>query len=142
MDSFLFFQEAFHVLFSPVLEYVKRWAFTQNATTGLVGQPGDGTTIDIDEPFILRWDTIEVSQPRFFPRFACDADGWTLRANKEGPYPHFFHIVNPADILTVTLTGDVEISFMGFGDGMRVIRKKTRWCSPVGSRPSLMLLHH
>ena len=42
------------MLVSPVLEYVKRWAFTQNVTTGLVGQPGDGTTIDIDEPFILR----------------------------------------------------------------------------------------
>ena len=47
-------QEAFHVLVSPVQEYVQRWAVIQNTTTGLVGQPGDGTTIDLEEPFILR----------------------------------------------------------------------------------------
>ena len=47
-------EEALHLLVSPGLEYVQRWAATINTTSGLVGQPGDGTTIDMDEPFILR----------------------------------------------------------------------------------------
>jgi hypothetical protein len=47
-------EEALHLLVSPGLEYVQRWAFTSNTTLGMVGRPGDGTTIDMDEPFILR----------------------------------------------------------------------------------------
>ena len=64
-------------------------------------------------------------------RFACDEDGWMFRANKEDPYPHFFHTVTPAEIFTVTLNGDVDISFMGFGDG-----KKLDGVGPVDNRPS------
>ena len=47
-------QEAFHVLVQPDQEFVQRWAVTENTTTGLAGEPGDGTTVDLDEPFILR----------------------------------------------------------------------------------------
>ena len=47
-------QEAFHVLVQPDLEFVQRWAVTENTTTGLAGEPGEGTTVDLDEPFILR----------------------------------------------------------------------------------------
>ena len=46
--------EAFHVLVDPDLEFVQRWAVFRNETNGLVGTLGDGTTIDKDEPFVLR----------------------------------------------------------------------------------------
>ena len=55
-------------------------------------------------------------QPVSTHRFTCDADGWVFRANSESPYPHFFHVLSPSDIQAVTITGDVEISFVGFGD--------------------------
>ena len=55
-------------------------------------------------------------QPISTHRFTCDADGWVFRANSESPYPHFFHVLSPSDIQAVTITGDVEISFVGFGD--------------------------
>ena len=38
----------------PVQEMIQRWGVPENITTGLVGEPGDGTTIDLDEPFLLR----------------------------------------------------------------------------------------
>ena len=43
--------EAFHF---PVQEFIQRWAVPENITSGLVGEPGEGTTIDVDEPFLLR----------------------------------------------------------------------------------------
>ena len=46
--------EAFHVLVDPDLEFVERWGVFRNETIGLVGTPGEGTTIDKDEPFVLR----------------------------------------------------------------------------------------
>ena len=42
------------MLVEPDLEFVQRWAVTENTTTGLAGEAGDGTTVDLDEPFILR----------------------------------------------------------------------------------------
>ena len=45
----------------------------------------------------------------------CDPDGWILRVNKEAEYPHFFHLFPAQDILTVDVTGDVLISYIGFG---------------------------
>ena len=39
-----------------------------------------------------------------------------FRANSESPYPHFFHVLSPNDIQAVTITGNVAISFAGFGD--------------------------
>ena len=38
----------------PVQEFIQRWAVPENITSGLVGEPGEGTTIDVDEPFLLR----------------------------------------------------------------------------------------
>ena len=39
---------------SPEQEFIQRWAVPENITTGLIGEPGEGTTIDLDEPFLLR----------------------------------------------------------------------------------------
>ena len=42
------------IYFSPEQEFIQRWAVPENITTGLIGEPGEGTTIDLDEPFLLR----------------------------------------------------------------------------------------
>ena len=47
-------EEAFHVLVEPAQEYVQLWSVQGGLKTNVVGQQGDGTTIDLDEPFILR----------------------------------------------------------------------------------------
>ena len=47
-------KEAFHVLVDPGRNFIQRWAVPVNITDGLTGEPEDGTTIDLDEPFLLR----------------------------------------------------------------------------------------
>jgi hypothetical protein len=39
-----------------------------------------------------------------------------FRANKEKDYATFFHVIQPTEILDIRVLGDVEISFIGFGD--------------------------
>ena len=46
--------EAFHLQIDPDNEFLARWAVVTNLTTSVIGKPGDGTTIDRDEPFVLR----------------------------------------------------------------------------------------
>ena len=46
--------EAFHVKVDVNKNYVERWAFQNNMTQEVQGTPGEGTSIDILEPFILR----------------------------------------------------------------------------------------
>ena len=43
-----------YLLFPPEQEFIQRWAVPENITSGLIGEPGEGTTIDLDEPFLLR----------------------------------------------------------------------------------------
>ena len=38
-----------------------------------------------------------------------------LTVNTEPPYPHFFHQVTVADITALQLSGDADISYVGFG---------------------------
>ena len=45
--------EAFYF---PVQEFIQRWGVLEDSPVELVGDPGDGTTIDLDEPFLLRWN--------------------------------------------------------------------------------------
>ena len=47
-------KEAFHVLVDPAQELIQRWAVPEETPTDIAGEPGDGTTIDLDEPFLLR----------------------------------------------------------------------------------------
>ena len=47
-------EEAFHVRIHADLEYIERWGVASNVTLGQAGGEGDGTTIDRDEPFIVR----------------------------------------------------------------------------------------
>ena len=51
----------------------------------------------------------------FLVRFGCDEDGWMLSVNTEAPYPHFFHLVPLANIALLKVSGDADISYVGFG---------------------------
>jgi hypothetical protein len=46
--------EALHLVLDPDLEFLIRWGVVANVTAGLSGEPGEGTTIDRDEPFTIR----------------------------------------------------------------------------------------
>ena len=88
-------------------EYIRRWGVMANITENVQGQPGDGTTIDRDEPFIIR--------------IKCDADGWILQVNKEPAYENYLHRVPLDDILNVKMKGSAHISYVGFGtDGNKL----------------------
>ena len=93
--------EAFHVQINHELEFVQRWGVVNNVSQGTTGEAGDGTTIDIDEPFILS--------------IQCDPDGWVLKVNKEQNYPHSFHLFPAGEIKSVNVLGDVQLSYIGFG---------------------------
>ena len=45
--------EAYHLRIDAQGEFVERWAVVQNTTSARAGSPGDGTSIDMDEPFTL-----------------------------------------------------------------------------------------
>ena len=42
-----------------------------------------------------------------------------LRANKEKDYPTFFHVIQPSEIVDIIVQGDIEFSFIGFGDNSK-----------------------
>ena len=46
--------ESFHILIDLNLDMIQRWGTLSGVREG-VGEPGEGTTIDTDEPFMLRW---------------------------------------------------------------------------------------
>ena len=48
------FDEAFHIVLNISFNYIERWGVYDNVSTEHLGQPGDGTSIDYDEPFVLR----------------------------------------------------------------------------------------
>ena len=50
----LFKDESFHILIDLKLDMIQRWGTFGDLREG-AGQPGEGTTIDTDEPFMLRW---------------------------------------------------------------------------------------
>ena len=46
--------EAFHIMVDIKDEVVQRWAVFNNETQEILGKPGEGTSIDFDEPFVVR----------------------------------------------------------------------------------------
>ena len=50
------------------------------------------------------------------PSIRCDEDGWIVKANREEEHSVFFHLMPPADIVSITVSGDIELSYFGFGD--------------------------
>ena len=45
--------EAFHIMVDIKNEVVQRWAVFNNETKEILGEPGEGTSIDFDEPFVI-----------------------------------------------------------------------------------------
>ena len=99
----------------PVQEFIQRWGVVEDSPVELVGDPGDGTTIDLDEPFLLRWNHFHVYVIKD-SRIGCDDDGWFVKTNKEPSYPHFFHLFTHTEIRSVLFKGDLDIRYIGFGD--------------------------
>ena len=93
--------ESFHILIDIANDVITRWGVYENVTQELLGQPGEGTSIDFDEPFVIR--------------FECDEDGWMLQINDDHKYQTFFHLFSPELIETVQLKGQADISYIGFG---------------------------
>ena len=46
--------EAFHIMVDIKNEVVQRWAVVNNETQETLGEPGEGTSIDFEEPFVIR----------------------------------------------------------------------------------------
>ena len=93
--------ESFHILIDIENDVITRWGVFENVTQELLGSPGEGTSIDFDEPFVLR--------------FECDEDGWILMINEDHKYQTFFHLFSPDLVETVQLQGQADISYVGFG---------------------------
>ena len=39
-----------------------------------------------------------------------------MKPNREEEYPVFFHLIHPADVQHISVFGDIELSYFGFGD--------------------------
>ena len=50
------------------------------------------------------------------PSLRCDEDGWTVQENGEAAYPTFLHVVDPATAATLSVKGDVTVTYVGIGD--------------------------
>ena len=48
-------------------------------------------------------------------RIGCDEDGWMVKVNDEPTYPHFFHQVIVPNIQGLEISGQADISYVGFG---------------------------
>ena len=48
------FDEALHIILHIEEKYIERYGVYDNVTTEKLGKPGDGTSIDHDEPFVMR----------------------------------------------------------------------------------------
>ena len=94
--------EAFHVAIAIGYNTVYRYAVKNGTVSKAFGAAGDGTTVDLDEPFVLK--------------IVCDGDGWVVTVNDERSYLHFLHNMPFRKIDRFEVSGDADISFVGFGD--------------------------
>ena len=94
--------ESFHILIDIKRDMISRWGVFENVTQETQGFAGDGTSIDHDEPFVIR--------------FECDQDGWMLKVNDEPKYQTFFHLFSSDQIRSVRLEGQADINYVGFGE--------------------------
>ena len=46
-----------------------------------------------------------------------------MKPNREEEYPVFFHMIHPAEVLKISVFGDIELSYFGFGDESKTILK-------------------
>ena len=110
--------EALHVKIVVEEEVVFRWAMlVDEVPMVLSGQEGEGTTIDYDEPFVIRYEqpisTYLILIIDSCLSLRCDEDGWELVVNTEQPYPHFLHVIDHTQLVQVDILGDVSVSYAG-----------------------------
>lgn len=95
--------EALHVKIDLHENVVYRYYVREGVINKMEGAPGDGTTFDLNEIFMLN--------------IGCDEDGWIVREDPKVPnYPYFLHQVPVKNVTAVELSGSMDISFVGFGD--------------------------
>ena len=94
--------EAFHVKISLFDNVVYRHSLFNNSET-TQGFPGDGTSLDLMEPFLIL--------------ISCDEDGWVFQEEgADQDYPHFLHQVPLDEITQLHIYGSLEITYAGFVD--------------------------
>ena len=94
--------EGIHINLNLKNQVIERYSVTNGTKSSIDGMPGDGTSIDYDEPFVLN--------------LSCDQDGWILQINNEPSYLTVLHDV-PVDNLTeIRVTGDIVVNYIGIGD--------------------------
>lgn len=94
--------EGIHINLNLKNKVIERYSVVNGTKSSIDGLPGDGTSIDYDEPFVLN--------------LSCDQDGWILQINNEPSYLTVLHAV-PVDNLTeIRVTGDIVVNYIGIGD--------------------------
>ena len=98
----------------------------------LQGENDEGTTIDHDEPFVIKYELLPLdinhtklfsfcpilcfyTSKFIFDRIECDEDGWLLQVNDEPTYGTFFHLFANSLIQGLIVKGKADISYIGFG---------------------------
>ena len=94
--------EGIHINLNLGKKVIERYSVTNGTKSNIDGKPGEGTSIDYDEPFVLN--------------LSCDQDGWILRINNEQSYQTILHAVPPDNLTMIWITGDIVINYMGIGD--------------------------
>jgi hypothetical protein len=52
--------EALHVTVGLEEEVVRRWSVVNGTSVGLQGEAGDGTTVDVEEPFVITYYLLSI----------------------------------------------------------------------------------
>ena len=114
--------ESFHMSVDLERDVIQRWAVFNNITEGVFGEPFEGTVIDREEPFMLRYyglyNDLHYNPYHQSIRIECDPDGWTLKVNNEITYETVYHFEDfpKEEIEFVEIFGGGTISYTGFGD--------------------------
>ena len=95
-----------------------RWGVVNNVTQELQGEPGEGTTVDFEEPFVIKLvvhDELMKINSKPLLRIGCDEDGWNLQVNEEPVYQTFMHLFSPSKIKNLAIKGKLDVSYVGIG---------------------------
>ena len=115
--------EAIHVQISLKKKGVWIWSVIDNNGTidGLIGQEGEGSSIDYDEPFMIKYNQLLhhfLYQSLF--SLSCDEDSWKLQINDDPP-KFLNHILEVNSNSRVTILGHAETSFAGIVEKGKLI---------------------
>ena len=98
--------EGIHINLNLKKQVIERYTLLNGTKSEIGGTPGDGTSIDFEEPFVLN--------------LSCDDDGWILEINNDPVYLTVLHTVPLESLTLIKVTGDIIINFIGIGDKGKV----------------------